>query len=188
MQFIIFKMENTLLKIKILSVLLLALFLLPAGPVSIAHASELVRLNIAAFEKRDAAFEFESIITGTHAQMFEQMQGKSDVIFFNRTPVLMDKDVINLQLDALRMSKGALANGGLNCQFSFDNESDEDSQFYSIAGMCTLMHAEADGTRKVRAYVKRTMLSDVSYGMNVWMKVYEDKAEGIAIYADVDPK
>jgi len=156
--------------------------------VSLAHADEHVRLNIAAFEKRDPGFEFESIITGTHAQMFEQMQGKSDVIFFNRTPVLQDKDVINLQLDALRMAEGKLANGGLNCQFSFDNESDEDSQFYSIAGMCTLMFAETEGTRKVRAFVKRTMLSDVSYGMNVWMKVYEDKKEGVAIYADVDPK
>lgn len=176
-------MKQTVVK-TVMAVVLLGMLL----PGSMAHADEFVRLNIVAFQKRNPAFEFESIITGTYAQLFEQMQGKSDVIFLNRTPVLQDKDVINLQLDALRMTQGQLANGGLNCQFSFDNESDEDSQFYSIAGMCTLMYAEATGTRKVRAYIKRTMLSDVSYGMNVWMKVYEDKQEGVVIYADVDPK
>ncbi len=31
------------------------------------------------------------------------------------------------------------------------------------------------------------MLSDISYGMNIWMKVYEDSSEGLAIYVDVDP-
>ena len=32
------------------------------------------------------------------------------------------------------------------------------------------------------------MLSDANYNMNVWMKIYEDEKQGIAIYADVDPK
>lgn len=154
-----------------------------------ASADDMVRLNIAAFEKRAADFKFDSIITGTYGDFFNQMQGKADVIFLNRTPVLLDKDVVNLQLDALRMaSNNALANEGLNCQFSFDNESDEDSQFYSIAGMCSILRASDEGTKTIRAYIKRTMLSDVGYGVNVWMKIYEDEKRGIAIYADVDPK
>ncbi|PJA32177.1 MAG: hypothetical protein CO187_05365 [Zetaproteobacteria bacterium CG_4_9_14_3_um_filter_53_7] len=33
-------------------------------------------------------------------------------------------------------------------------------------------YAEEAGTRKVRAFSKRTILSDVSCGMNVWMKVF----------------
>lgn len=157
-------------------------------PVISAEADELVRLNIVAFEKRDPNYEFDSIITGTYAQLFEQVQGKADVIFLNRTPVLKNGDVVNLQLDALRMAQGNLSNGGLNCQFGFTNESDEGSQFYSIAGMCNIMYAEDEGTRKVRLIIKRAMLSDVNYGMNVWMKVYEDKTAGVVIYGDVDPK
>lgn len=155
---------------------------------SIALADEHVRLNIAAFEKRATDFSFESIITGSYADLFTTMQAKADVVFLNRTPVLRDKDVVNLQLDALRMaSNKQLSNAGLNCQFSFDNESDEDSQFYSIAGMCSMLEASETGTEKVRAFIKRTMLSDATYGMNVWMKIYEDREKGIAIYADVDP-
>jgi len=156
-------------------------------PVS-SYADDLVRLNIVAFEQRDPNFEFDSIITGTYAELFEHMQGKADVIFLNRTPVLQNGDVLNLQEDALRMAGDKLANAGLNCQFSFTNESDEDSEFYSIAGLCNIMYAEEDGTRKVRAIIKRAMLSDVNYGMNVWMKIFEDKKAGVVIYGDVDPK
>jgi len=152
-------------------------------------ANDMVRLNIAAFEKRTPDLRFDSIITGTYGDLFNLMQGKADVIFLNRTPVLLDQDVVNLQLDALRMaSNNALANEGLNCQFSFDNESDEDMQSYSIAGMCSILRASDTGTETVRAFIKRTMLGDVGYGMNVWMKIYEDEKRGIAIYADVDPK
>jgi len=164
---------------------LLLLLLVPA----LADANEQVRLNIAAFEKRDASFTFEPLITASYAELFNSMHFKADVIFLNRTPALMDKDVINLQIDALRMaSNSQLANEGLNCQFSFDNESDEDSQFYSIAGVCSMLKASATGTEKIRAFIKRTMLSDAGYGMNIWIKIFEDKQQGIAIYADVDPK
>lgn len=159
-----------------------------AAPIT-ALADDKVRLNIAAFEKRTSDFTFESIITGSYADLFNAMYLKADIIFLNRTPVLQDKDIVNLQLDALRMANNqSLANEGLNCQFSFDNESDEESQFYSIAGMCSILEASEEGTVKNRLFIKRTMLSDVSYGMNVWMKIYEDEKLGFAIYADVDPK
>ncbi|PIW51396.1 MAG: hypothetical protein COW18_01400 [Zetaproteobacteria bacterium CG12_big_fil_rev_8_21_14_0_65_54_13] len=154
-----------------------------------AMADDMVRLNIAAFEKRAADFTFDSIITGTYADMFNIMQTKADVIFLTRTPVLQNGDVINLQIDALRMAdNNKLSNEGLNCQFVFDNESDEDSQFYSIAGMCSMLEATDIGTNKIKAFIKRSMLSDANYNMNVWMKIYEDEKQGIAIYADVDPK
>ncbi len=111
------------------------------------------------------------------------------MILLNRTPALLNGDVINFQVDALRMaSNQKLANGGVNCQFSFDNESDEDSEFYSIAGLCQMLEPTETGTNTIKAIIKRTMLSDANYNMNVWMKVYEDKQQGIAIYADVDPK
>jgi len=147
-----------------------------------------VRLNIVAFEIRDHDFKFESLITGTYAQLFQEFQGKADVIFLNRTPVIKDADVLNIQEDALRMADGNLANDGLNCTFSFTNLSDEDSQYYSIAGLCTLMYAHEHGTRKVRAIIKSTTLSEANYGMNSWISIYEDKEAGIIIYADVDPK
>jgi len=154
-----------------------------------AQAADPVRLNITAFEKRTPSFVFDPIITGTYAELFATMSGKADVVFLTRTPALLDKDVINLQVDALRMaSNSKLANEGLNCQFSFDNETDEDSQFYSVAGVCSLLHASDKGTETVRAFIKRVTLSEANYGNNVWLLIYEDKQRGIAIYADVDPQ
>lgn len=150
-------------------------------------ADEEVRLNIAAFEKRNAAFQFEPIITGNYSTLMRSMEGHADIVFLNRTPPVRDKDIVNLQVDALRLVDNSLANGGLNCQFSFDNESDEESQFYSVAGLCTILYAEGKGTRTVRAPIKRTMLSEANYGVNVWLLIYVNVKEGIAIYADVDP-
>jgi len=147
-----------------------------------------VRLNIVAFERRDPNFEFESLITGTYAQLFQRFEGKADVIFLNRTPVIKNGDVLNIQEDALRMAGDNLANDGLNCTFGFTNLSDESSEFYSISGMCNIMYAQVDGTRKVRAIIKRAVLSEANYGINAWISIYEDKEAGIIIYADVDPK
>jgi len=172
--------------IELLMVFLLLGFMLP-GLASPAFAADEVRLNIVAFEKRDSGFQFESIITGSYSELMRSMEGHADIVFLNRTPPLRDKDIINLQVDALRMVDTTLANGGLNCQFSFDNESDDDSQFYSVAGLCTILFAEGKGTRTVRAPIKRTMLSEANYGNNVWLLVYENREEGVVIYADVDP-
>lgn len=169
---------------KMTRLLMISLFLVCSSP---AFAADEVRLNIVAFEKRDASFQFESIITGSYSELMQGMEGHADVIFLNRTPALRDKDIINLQVDALRMVDAHLANGGLNCQFSFDNESDDESQFYSVAGLCTILFAEKKGTRAVRAPIKRTMLSEANYGNNVWLLIYQNREEGIVIYADVDP-
>jgi len=170
--------------LKTLSILFIAMIMLPGS----VMAYDEVRLNIAAFEKRNATFEFDPIIMGKYSDLLASMESNADIIFLNRTPPIRDKDMINLQVDAMRMVKGVLSNGGLNCHFSFDNESDEESEFYSVAGLCTLLIAENGGTRKVRAPIKRVMLSDANYGNNIWMKVYEDKVNGIILYADVDPK
>ncbi|OIO66378.1 MAG: hypothetical protein CO186_06180 [Zetaproteobacteria bacterium CG_4_9_14_3_um_filter_49_83] len=152
-------------------------------------ADDMVRLNIAAFETRVAGFSFDAIITGTYADLFNNVKGKADIIYLTRTPVLLNGDVLNIQIDALRMaSNNKLSNEGLNCQIIFDNQSDEASQFYSISGLCTMLEATDTGTNKIKAYIKRTMLSDANYNMNVWIKIYEDKVQGMAIYADVDPK
>jgi len=166
--------------------ILLPVFLAFAIPAS-AMAADEVRLNIVAFKKHDAEFQFDSIIVGNYSDLMQVMQGHADIIFLNRTPPVRDKDIINLQVDALRLVDNRLANGGLNCQFSFDNESDEESQFYSIAGLCTILMAEGKGTRSVRAPIRRTMLSEVNYGNNVWLRIYENRDEGVVIFADVDP-
>lgn len=147
-----------------------------------------VRLNIVAFEMRDKDFIFERLITGTYAQLFQTFEGKADVIFLNRTPVIKDGDVLNFQQDALRMAGDNLSNDGLNCTFSFNNLSDSSSEFYAISGMCNLMYSTDEGTRKVRTIVKRAILSEANYGVNAWISIYEDKEAGVILYADVDPK
>ncbi len=157
------------------------------GCIDTAMAADEVRLNIVAFEKRDNTFQFDPIVIGTYSDLLRGIEGHADIVFLNRTPPIRDKDIINLQVDALRLVDNNLANGGLNCQFSFDNESDEGSAFYSVAGLCTLLYVEGKGTRKVRVPIKRVMLSEANYGNNVWLRIYENSQQGIVIYADVDP-
>jgi len=151
-----------------------------------AHAADRF-LSIAAFQKKDLAYQYDPLLSGNYTQLLSQLEQDNYLLFLNRTVKVKDRDVINLQSDVLRMQNGQLANGGIDCHFSFDNETTADSSFYSLSGMCYIMHAtDGGGTERRSVLIKRTMLSDPDYGGNLWMKLYEDKETGIAIFADVD--
>jgi len=153
-----------------------------------AQATEVKhRLNIIAFQANTAGFKYEAILNGTLSHLIGSMEANTHVILATHTNILRNRDVINLQTDVMRMTvAGDLANGGLDCRFIFNDESDEDSDFFSISGICDRLTATREGTIKKQAIISRKMLSDPSSVFNVWIKLYEDSSTGIAIYTDID--
>ena len=144
-------------------------------------------VNLIAFQADHADASFESILTGNLGELITSMEKDAHVFFSTHTAEVVDRDVINIQTDVLRMTnRNTLANGGVNCRFIFDDESDDESAFYSISGICDQLIAGVNGTKKKQAIIKRTMLSDPSALFNVWTKFYEDKASGMAFYVDID--
>jgi len=144
-------------------------------------------INIVAFQADAPNFPYESIFNGNLGQLITSIEAHTHVILATRTSKLQDRDIINLQADVLRMTEqGNLASGGLDCRFIFDNESDEDSAFFSISGICDRLVANQAGTDSKKSIIKRKMLSDPSPVFNVWLKLYEDPSTGIAFYADID--
>lgn len=164
-------------------ILLLCLLLLPA----MSHAAEARYINIAAFQMGEDKSS-DAIFTGKYSELMKLMEDKkAKLLFVLRTSSIEDQDIINFQSDILHLTKnGTLANGGLNCQFSFDNESDEDSQFYSLSGICTVLTPSPKGTDKYRIMMKRVMLSDILPTTNIWTRLYHDKKTNIVFYMDMD--
>ncbi len=170
--------------IKVFSIVLVALYLW-VSPV-MSHASEVRYVNIAAFQMKDK--NSDSIFTGRYSELMKIMEDKKAILLFMlRTPSVKNQDIINFQSDVLHLTKkGGLSNGGLNCQFSFDNESDEDSQFYSLSGICAVLTNTAEGTDKYRIMMKRVMLSDILPTTNIWTRLYHDPKTNIVFYVDMD--
>jgi hypothetical protein len=168
-------------------IFLLAWFCIIASPSHQATAGELHYINIAAFQI-PADGVTDAIFTGPdYALMKNMSEKKGRLLFMLRTSPVKDKDVVNFQSDVLHLTKsGTLGNGGLDCQFSFDNESDEDSQFYSLSGICTAMTSHATGTNKQRIMMKRVTLADIMPTTQVWTRLYKDEASNIVFYADMD--
>ncbi|MDQ6955431.1 MAG: hypothetical protein Q9M20_08315 [Mariprofundaceae bacterium] len=144
-------------------------------------------INLVAFQADKVGYKYEAIVSNNLGQLITSMEKHAHVIFATHSSKLQDRDVINLQADVMRMTKqGSLASGGLDCRFIFDDESDEDSAFFSISGICDRLTATDQGTERKKIMVKRKMLSDPSTVFNVWLKLYSDPETGIAIYTDID--
>jgi len=154
---------------------------------SFCSAGEPREVNLVAFQKDKQQVNFESLFTGSLGSLIQGLEKDAHVILSTRTGVVKNKDIINLQTDVLRMTRdNKLANSGLNCRFIFHDESDEDSYFYSISGVCDELTSSAMGTKKRQFLVKRTMLSDPSKIFNVWIKFHVDEQTGLVFYVDID--
>ena len=150
-------------------------------------AGESRHVNLLALQTMQTATAFDPIITGNLGQVITTLEAKSDVLFATHTANIKDRDVINVQSDVLRLtSNNVLANGGFNCRFIFDDESDDSSAFYSISGICDQLVANQQGTKKKQSLIKRTMLSEPSTSFNVWTLIYADNETGVVFYADID--
>jgi len=162
--------------------MILCVYFLPM----IAHATEVRYVNIAAFQMKDASSD--SIFTGRYSELMKVMEDKkATLLFMLRTSSVKNQDIINFQSDILHLTQqGTLSNGGLNCQYSFDNETDEDSQFYSLSGICAVLTHSTKGTDKYRIMMKRVMLADILPTINVWTRLYHDPKTNIVFYVDMD--
>jgi len=162
------------------------LFMVGAMP-RVQAAEDAHYVNLVAFQADKLGFSYEGIFNGNLGQLITSVESHAHVVFATRTSRLQDRDIINLQADVMRITKrGDLASGGLDCRFIFNDESDEDSAFFSISGMCDRLAANANGTDRKKIIIKRKMLSDPSAIFNVWLKLYEDPATGLAVYTDID--
>lgn len=166
-------------------VLFLLLFI---GIIPRAHAEEQAHyVSLVAFQADTIGFKYESIFNGNLGQLITSVEKDAHVVLATRTSRLKNRDVINLQADVMRMTtENNLASGGLDCRFIFDDESDEDSAFFSISGICDRLAANENGTNRKKIIIKRKMLSDPSTVFNVWLKLYEDPVTGLAFYTDID--
>lgn len=171
-------------RVAVLFFSLSSLFLLMPNQVK---AETVRQVNLVAFQTDRQNVDFEGLFTGSLGALITSVEKGAHVLVSVRTPALKDRDIINVQSDVLRMtSQNKLADSGVNCRFIFNDESDEDSLFYSISGVCDMLTSDASGTHKKQFLVKRTMLSDPSKIFNIWTKFHEDKALGLVFYVDID--
>ncbi|MDQ6983434.1 MAG: hypothetical protein Q9M44_01820 [Ghiorsea sp.] len=176
-----------LMRSKMSGVYLLAFLLFSMFQLASVSVAEERYLNLVAFQANKPSYNFESIVTGSMGELVSDIEKNAHVVFATHTTALKAKDIINLQVDVMRMTKNnSLANSGLNCRFIFGDESDEESYFYSISGVCDRLTGDERGTHREQVLIKRKMLSDPSSVFHVWMKFYEDRKAGVAFYVDID--
>jgi len=149
-----------------------------------AYAEETKHVNIAAFHKVKADYEFEAIVLGRFSDFIAEMEKGSQVVFLNHTAGIQDHDVITFNADVLREGGDeGFSDHGVNCSFSFTDESTEDNTSYSIGGLCSILLGGE--SKKVKAIIPSADLPDTSQGIDVWVMIYEDEETGLAFYANV---
>lgn len=149
-----------------------------------AMAGDARHINFAAFEKKSADFEYESIVVGKFSDFIKAMEG-AQVLFLSHTSDAVDGDVINIQQDVLREDKGALGDFGINCQLSFTDDSTEDNTSYAIGGLCKIIQTGGGKNLRLNAIIPSTSLPDTAQGVDAWVEVYEDEKTGVAFYGNV---
>ena len=157
-----------------------ALALLLAMPL-VSSAAELRHVNVAVFQKVDDNFEFEAIVLGKFSSFITAMKG-SQVLLLSHTRNAVDGDVINIQQDVLRDSSEGLNDIGINCHLTFRDHSTDDDTSFELGGLCKMLDSL---NSNVTAIIPMTSLPDTEQGIDAWVEVYEDKASGIAFYANV---
>ncbi len=151
-----------------------------------AQASGMKHVNIAAFHKTVANYEFEAIVLGRFSNFIAEMEKGSQVIFLNHTAGIKDNDVITFNADVLSEGSGdGFNDNGVSCSFSFTDESTADNTSYAVGGLCTIFMSDHGVHEKVKAIIPSADLPDTSQGIDVWVMIYEDEKTGIAFYANV---
>lgn len=167
---------------KVSSCLIVAGFLF-AG-IGVAQAGDARHVNFAAFEKEKADFEYEAIVVGKFADFIHAMDG-AQVLLISHTADAINGDVINIQQDVLRESKGQLGDYGINCNMNFVDESTPQNTSYAIGGLCRIIQVGGDKNIRLSAVIPMASLPDTAQGVDAWVELYEDESTGIAFYANV---
>jgi len=171
-----FKMIGTLCMAAVFSIVMIV----PAQAGAVKH------VNVAAFHKIVADYEFEAIVMGRFSDFIAEMEKGSQVIFLNHMAGIKDNDVITFNADVLReASDEEFSDNGVSCSFSFTDESTEDNTSYAVGGLCTILMSNNGVHEKVKAIIPSADLPDTSQGIDVWVMIYEDEKTGTAFYANV---
>jgi len=150
------------------------------------QASGVKHVNIAAFHKTVADYEFEAIVLGRFSNFIAEMEKGSQVIFLYHTAGIQDNDVITFNADVLREGASEeFSDNGVNCSISFIDESEVDNTSYAVGGLCTILMSDGSKHQKIKAIIPPASLPDTSQGIDVWVMIYEDESTGIAFYANV---
>ncbi|MDQ6967849.1 MAG: hypothetical protein Q9M14_04120 [Mariprofundaceae bacterium] len=152
-----------------------------------AQASGTKYLNIAMFHKTVADYEFEAIVLGRFSDFIATMEKGSQIVFLNHTAGVKQNDVITLNVDVLSEATGGGFNdNGVNCSFSFTDESTADNTSYAIGGLCAIFMSNGGKHQKIKVIIPSIDLPDTSQGVDVWLMIYEDEETGNAFYANVN--
>jgi len=154
---------------------------------SAGQAADIKHVNIAAFHKNVASYEYEAIVMGRFSDFIAEMEKGSQIIFLNHTAGIKHNDVITFNADVLSEGGegGAFEDNGVNCSISFTDESTADNTSYSVGGLCSILLSDASGHHKIQAIIPSADLPDTSQGIDVWVMIYEDEKTGTAFYANV---
>ncbi|MDQ6955873.1 MAG: hypothetical protein Q9M21_01625 [Mariprofundaceae bacterium] len=151
-----------------------------------AQASGTKHVNVAVFHKTVADYEFEAIVMGRFSDFIAEMEKGSQIIFLNHTSGIKRNDVITLNVDVLsEENSDGFEDNGVNCSFSFTDESTADNTAYAIGGLCTILMSDNGVHEKIKAIIPSADLPDTSQGVDVWVMIYEDEKTGTAFYANV---
>ena len=159
----------------------LVLFGLLVAVPQVSGAAEIRNINFAIFQKVDDNFEFEAIVLGKFSSFITAMKG-SQVLLLSHTRSSVDGDVINIQQDVLRDSSEGLNDIGINCSLSFRDHSTDDNTDFELGGLCKILDTL---NANVTAVIPMSSLPDTEQGIDAWVELYEDKANGVAFYANV---
>jgi len=151
-----------------------------------AQAAGTTHVNVAVFHKTVADYEFKVSVMGKFSDFIAEMEKGSQIIFLNQTSGIKNNDVITLNVDVLSEDHSdGFKDNGVNCSFSFKDDSTADNTAYAIGGLCTILLNDHGVREKIKAIIPSDYLPDTSQGVDVWMMIYEDKKTGTAFYANV---
>ena len=154
-----------------------------------AQAAGTTYVNIAAFHKVNAGYEFEPAVFGKFSEFIAEMEKGSEIMFLNHTSGVKTDDVITFNASVLRDETGAdFGDNGVNCSFNYKVEGEGDQAAYNIGGLCHLLVNMGEKQEKVKVVIPSADLPDTSEGVDVWAMIYEDKETGTAFYANVSGK
>jgi len=137
-------------------------------------------VNIAIFHKLHGHDDFVYPASIPSADILHVTAGQAQFIAINHTSGLKDGDVIVISNDVLREGDKNFEDFGVDCQITVHLE----KQHATLAGMCQILIMDQD-YREIdhKGIVKP---HDVSEGGKGWQLIYNDKEDGIAVYADAE--
>ncbi len=136
-------------------------------------------VNVAAFHILHGikGFEYPARIEGD--DILSALRGKAQYIFMNHTSGLKDGDVVTVANDVIRSDTKGLEDFGVDCHFFVKVEGKD----LSLAGLCKFLFVDQDHREISHKGVIKPLDMKPEHA---WTLLYDDKEDGIAIYAETD--